>query len=237
MAADFQVPPLTGPVVDQASMLSSATRESLSRYLHQLFERGGAQIQVATVPDLGGLSIEEASIKVTDQWKLGKKKEDRGVLLLFAPNEHKVRIEVGQGLEGELTDVTSNRIIREVIVPRMKEGSPDRAVIDGVLAIVHYTDPGLLEEAQQGMPSRSSHFAKGGGLGRLFTIFFWIIILLLFLRPRGGGGVGGFMTGLLLGGMGRGGGFGDGGFGGSGSGGGWSGGGGGFSGGGSSGSW
>lgn len=229
--ADFQVPPLTGPVVDQAGMFSAATTESLSRFLRGLNEHGGAQIQVATVTDLGGLSIEEASIKITDQWKLGKKKEDRGLMLLFGLKEHKVRIEVGQGLEGDVPDVTANRIILEVIVPRLKEGSPDRAVIDGIMAIVHYTDPTLLENSS-GLPARSHSTGREINWLRFLLNNFWILflggfVLLRAILPRryfnsiGGGGWGG-------------GGFGGGGWGG---GGGWSGGGGGFSGGGSSGSW
>lgn len=234
--ADFLVPPLTGPVVDQAGMLSSTTKDSLEQYLRKLVERGGAQIQIATVSDLGGLSIEEASIKVTDQWKLGKKKEDRGLLLLIAKNEHKVRIEVGQGLEGNLPDITASRIINDVIVPRLKEDSADRAVIDGVLAIVQYTDPKLLDDLQSPAGAQSQSAAPKG-LGNWISVLLWLGFIFLFMLPaffgrrRGGAGAG-FATGLLLGGMG-----GHGWGGSSGSGGGWSGGGGGFSGGGASGSW
>src|SRR4051812_32323250 len=93
--ADFQVPALTGPVVDSAGMFNASTRAGLDRFIRELHDQGGAQLQVAAVSNLGGISIEEASIKITDQWKLGKKKEDRGLLLLFALAERKVRIEVG----------------------------------------------------------------------------------------------------------------------------------------------
>src|SRR5665213_1868719 len=157
--ADFSAPPLTGPVVDTAGLLSSSAKNSLDQFLRQLHDQGGAQIQIAIVPSIGDVSIEEASIKMTDQWKLGKKKEDRGLLLLLAIKEHKVRIEVGQGLEGDLPDVTAQRIIREVIVPRLKEGAPDRAVMDGVMAIAHYTDPTLIENA--GTAPNRSHAQRG----------------------------------------------------------------------------
>ncbi len=233
--ADFSVPPLTGPVVDRAGILSSATKDDLDRYLRQLLERGGAQIQVATVPTLGGLSIEEASIKITDQWKLGKRKYDRGLLLLFAPKERRVRIEVGQGLEGNIPDITANGIINEVIVPRLKAGSADRAVVDGVLAIVQYTDPKLLGDLQGPAGAGSQSVAPSGSENWL-SVLLWLAIIFLFMAPaffgRGHGGTGGaFLAGVLLGGMG--------GHGrrGSGYGGGWSGGGGGFSGGGASGRW
>lgn len=229
--AEFQVPQLTGPVVDQAELLSGSTVASLSGFLHRHHDQGGAQIQVATLADLGDLSIEEASIKIVDKWKIGSKKEDRGVLLLVAPSARRMRIEVGQGLEGELTDLVTSRIIRDVIIPRFKEGAPDRGVIDGVLAIVHYADPKMGDDGGAPVEARSQHFERGGGLGKLITIVFWLIILIfLMMRPGGRG----FLAGFLLGG-----GFGGGGgsWGGGSSGGGWSGGGGGFSGGGSSGGW
>jgi uncharacterized protein len=228
--ADFQVPPLTGPVVDAAGMLNPQTREALERYLHELKDHGGTQLQIATVPDLGGVSIEEASIKITDQWKLGKKKEDRGLLLLFALNDHKVRIEVGQGLEGQVPDLVANRIINEVIVPRLREGSPDRAVLDGVMALVHYTDPDFAPNGD--MPARSQRHRGSSGLPAIFWIIFFVLFWLfpMFSGRRRGGF-------FWWGGGGGGGGWGGGGFGGGSSGGGWSGGGGGFSGGGSSGSW
>jgi uncharacterized protein len=234
--ADFKVPPLSGPVVDQAGVLSSATKGDLERFLRQLVDRGGAQIQIATVSNLGGISIEEASIKITDQWKLGKKKEDRGLLLLIAQTERKVRIEVGQGLEGDLPDITASRIIGEVIVPRLKEGSADRALTDGVLAIVQYTDPKLLDDLQAPTGAQSQSVTPKG-LGNWVSIVLWLLFIFLFMLPgffgRGRRGAGaGFVTGFLLGGMG-----GHGWGGSSGSGGGWSGGGGGFSGGGASGSW
>lgn len=231
----FHIPPLSGPVVDQAGILRSSAKSSLEQYLRHLLERGGAQIQIATVSDLGGLSIEEASIKITDQWKLGKKKEDRGLLLLIAPNEHKIRLEVGQGLEGDLPDLKASRIISEVIVPRLKEGFADQAVIDGVMAIVHYTDPKLLDDLQMPQGAHSTSTTPLG-LGKWVNILFWLMMILLFILPRffGSGRNGGrsFATGFLLGGM-SGGGWG----GSSDSGGGWSGGGGGFSGGGASGRW
>lgn len=228
--AEFKVPPLTGPVMDQAGVLSVNTRSGLTRYLLQLREHSGTQIQVAILPNLDGLPIEQASIQITDQWKLGKKKEDRGVLLLLAIQEHKVRIEVGQGLEGDLPDAIANRIIREEISPRLKAGDMDQGVVEGVLSIAHYTDPNFEPQGRREKVQKPP-------LGKLLTLLFWLLIFLIFILPRGrgrGGGLQGFATGVLLGGLGRGGG---GGWGGSSGGGGWSGGGGGFSGGGASGDW
>ncbi|MGE3680792.1 MAG: YgcG family protein [Bdellovibrionales bacterium] len=232
--AEFQVPPLTGPVVDQAEMLDSGIEERLSRFLHRLNELGGTQLQVATVPELGGLSIEEASIKMTDQWQLGSAKEDNGVLLLIAAQERRVRIEVGQGREGVLPDVIASRIIREVIVPRLRQGSPAQAISEGVLAIVHYTDPQFLEKSGVAAPVGE----RGGGRVSGRTIEFLILLFFftfLFLPALFGGRRGlrrsAWYGPFIAGGLGRGG------FGGGGGGGGWSGGGGGFSGGGASGGW
>jgi len=231
VAADFVVPSLTGPVVDQAGMFSESTRQSLARFLHQVQDQSGTQLEVATVADLAGLSIEEASIKIVDAWKLGRRKEDRGILLLFAPTEHKVRIEVGRGLEGDVPDAIASRIVSEVIVPRLKNGANDRAAIDGVVAILHYSDPDVVES---GHTIRGPHGHAAGG--DFMAILFWIIVSLFTIGPifsrrmrRSVGGPGIFWWG-------GGGGFGGGSWGG-GSGGGWSGGGGGFSGGGASGGW
>lgn len=231
-AADFQVPALTGPVVDNASMMSERGRTELADLLIRLNNRGGTQLQVLTVPDLSGLSIEEATIKVTDKWKLGSAKDDNGVLLMVAAQERRVRIEVGQGREGVLPDVIASRIIREVIVPRFRADGADSAITAGVLAILHYTDPEFSERNGHDIPR-----PKGGG-GTSGMTFLWILFFVIILLHRmffGGRRRGLWSRGGYYGGLGglSGSSWGGGGFGG----GGWSGGGGGFSGGGSSGSW
>lgn len=231
----FEVPALTGPVVDAGGMLHRDTAEKLSRFLRRLQEQGGAQIQVLTVPNLGGLSIEEASIKVTDKWKLGSAKEDNGILLMLSHAERRVRIEVGQGFEGDLPDARASRIVREVIIPRFKQGDIDQGVIDGVLAIVHYVSPQFLDG--QNTAGGEVRGKRGVPISKLFFLLFLIFIVfpILFGRRSRRSGLAGGLLGYGLGG-----GFGGGGGawgGGSGGGGGWSGGGGGFSGGGASGDW
>lgn len=230
VVAEFTVPPLTGPVMDQAGVLSPATRAELAEFLLQLRARSGTQLQIAILPHLDNLPIEQASIQITDQWKLGKKKEDRGVLLLLAMQERKVRIEVGQGLEGDLPDAVATRIIREEMSPQLKAGAIDQAIISGVLAIVRHTDAGF---SATGQPRTQG--VQKPKIGKLLTLLFWLMIIIVFLfgGRRGGRGSGlrGLGAGLLLGSLGRGG------FGSGGGGGGWGGGGGGFSGGGASGDW
>lgn len=234
--AEFTVPPLTGPVVDQAQMLSGETERQMDRFLRQLRDSGGSQVQVLTVPDLGGLPIEEASMKVVEQWKLGGAKADDGILLMLAKAERRVRIEVGQGREGDLPDVRASRIIREVIVPRMRQGDADRAISAGVFAILHYTDPKFLESRGESIPQERSGVPLGKKIELIVWLLFFFIVILpgLFMRRRRRG-LWGLATGYGLGrsmggGWGGGGGFGGGG-------GSWGGGGGGFSGGGASGGW
>jgi len=130
------VPYLSGRVVDNAEILSAATRSALADELEAHEQRTGNQIAVLTVPALGEDTIETFATKVFDQWKLGRKGKDNGVLLVIAPNEHRLRIEVGYGLEGTLTDVQASRIIRNVITPAFKAGDFDKGVRDGVETIV-----------------------------------------------------------------------------------------------------
>jgi uncharacterized protein len=238
-ADDFRVPALTGPVVDDANILSPEMRSVLENGIRRLRDGGGTQITVLTVPSLGGLEIEQASIKVADAWKLGGAKTDNGVLLLVAPTEHKVRIEVGQGLEGSLTDAFSNRIIRDTITPYFRKGDYSSGVLQGVAAIIHYTDPSVDPASLfNGARASSDRDSSDGQFPWILVIFGVVFLFSLF---RGGGGRGGRMSpwgagaiGYALGRLGGGGG--SGGWGGGG-GGGWSGGGGGSSGGGASGGW
>lgn len=228
--SDFKVPALTGPVVDETGQLSASTKQSIEAALRSEVARGGPQIQVLILNSLQGLPVEEASIKVVEKWKLGSAKKDDGVLLLIAPNERKLRIEVGQGVEGNLPDVIASRIIREVMTPRLRAGDFEGAVRNGVGAILKYSRDQTLDLPAEPPQERRMKRSSSG-----FEKWIWIILILFFLIGGGGrrrrSGLGGFLLGAALGGMGRGG---RGGFGG---GGGWSGGGGGFSGGGASGSW
>src|SRR5712672_3328617 len=121
-AADIAVPPLTGRVVDQTGTLSSGDIASLTQALKNLEARKGSQIAVLIVPTTAPETIEQYSIRVAEAWKIGRKKIDDGALVVVAKDDYKLRIEVGYGLEGALTDVTSKRIIDEVITPRFKVG-------------------------------------------------------------------------------------------------------------------
>ena len=131
----LDVPPLKAHVNDYARMFSGGTVQEMERLLTDFEAAESTQIVVLTIPTLAGENLEEYSIKVAETWKIGLKKIDSGVILLIARDEKKIRIEVGRGLEGKLTDLTSGRIIRSDITPRFKAGDFDGGLKRGLLAI------------------------------------------------------------------------------------------------------
>ena len=135
-AAPAEVPYLSGRVVDNAEILSPATRSAITAQLKAHEERTTDQIAVLTIPTTGDESIEDYAVRVFQAWRLGVKGKDNGVLLVVAPKDRRLRIEVGYGLEGKLTDVASSRIIRNVITPAFRAGDFDKGVRDGATAIV-----------------------------------------------------------------------------------------------------
>ncbi len=228
-AEKFIVPPLTSPVMDLAQVISGRQEEMLNQLLREFNQRGKAQLTVLTVNSLNGLTIEEASTKVTDQWKLGTEKKDNGILIFVSVQDRKARIEVGQGLEGTIPDVLAKRILADVARPYFKKGFYGDGISAAVMQILKIIDkefvgnsPGVEED---------SPIENNKMIMILLILFMIVFPVLSFLsRISGGGGRGGW--GGTTGGWGGGSGWG-----GSSGGGGWSGGGGGFSGGGSSDGW
>jgi uncharacterized protein len=134
LAAD--VPYLTGRVVDNAEILKPATRAALDALLKAHEDNTGDQIAILTTRSLGGDSIEQYAQDVFAAWKLGQKGKDNGILVVVAPAEHKMRIEVGYGLEGPMPDVIAARIIRNIMTPAFKSNDFDTGVQKGAEAIV-----------------------------------------------------------------------------------------------------
>jgi len=114
-AFGLDVPALKGRVNDYGNILSSSTEGQLEAVLGELERTDSTQIVVLTIPSLEGGSLEDFSIRVADQWKIGQENKDNGAILLISKNERKLRIEVGYGLEGSLTDLISGRIIRDIL--------------------------------------------------------------------------------------------------------------------------
>ena len=226
-AEDLPVPSLRGPVEDLAHVLSSSEAAALTTRLLQLRANGGPQFQLLTVPTLNGEPIEHFSIRVFDQWKLGDTKRDDGLLLLIALNDRKMRIEVGQGLEGQIPDITASRTIREILRPSFR----DQAFAAGIETAMARLAEAAGHAWPQGGPSyQYAQTANQVPKGFVLIKLIGTILLLLFLF---GSPFGRLFLAVALSGRGGGGG----GWSGGGGGGGWSGGGGSSSGGGSSGSW
>jgi len=235
LALAIEVPPLRGRVNDYAGVMSQDQVRALESQLAQFEQETGHQIAVLTIPTLDGEDIEGFSIRVAENWKIGKKGFDNGVILLVAVKDRKLRLEVGYGLEGVLPDAIADRIIREYIVPRFRAQDYAGGIIAGIDAVQKVIKQEPLPES-----ARKPNQAPQSDLNSLamFAIAFVIFALMAFSSGRRRGN-------QMWSGRGRryppifwgGGGFGGGGFGGGDSGGGFSGGGGGFGGGGASGSW
>jgi uncharacterized protein len=139
-AGQVAVPPLSGRVVDRTATLSADDIDTLTQRLKDLERRKGSQVAVLIVPSTQPESIEQFTIRVAEAWKIGRKKIDDGALLVVAKNDRKLRIEVGYGLEGALTDITARRIIDEVIVPRFRTGDFSGGISAGVDRMIRVID-------------------------------------------------------------------------------------------------
>jgi uncharacterized protein len=227
---EFRVPPLAR-VVDQANVLKPQTREQLTRMLEAHERKSSDQVVVVTLPSLGGRDIAEIGLQLGRAWKLGTKQNSNGALLIVAPKDREVRIEVGYGLEGRLTDALSADIIQNRILPRFRAGDIPGGITSGVDAIL-----AAIEGTYQ--PVATPHSSSDQYRALIPVLFFigWLVLvnILSNRRRRGRWVYGSGVPGVWIGGPGWGGGRG--GFGGSG-GGGFSGGGGSSGGGGASGRW
>ena len=233
----LEVPPLRGHINDNAGVLSASAERELESYLTAVEGSSGAQIALLTIDSLEGENLESYSIRVVENWQLGDEGQDNGVLLLVAMAEKKIRIEVGYGLEGVLTDAASGYIIRESITPEFRRGNFDRGIAAGLNTIGSVVAGDVVIDEKKVADSGEN---ADSAAGSLFIIVFLMIFVLGRMgryrryRARGMSPWGAFFLGSMLGSS-RG--HSSGGFGGGFGGGGFSGGGGGFGGGGASGGW
>jgi uncharacterized protein len=203
-------PPLTGRVMDEAGVLSAGARDALSSKLGELEAKSGIQLVVATVNSLQGEEVEPYANALFRTWKLGEKDKNNGVLLLVAPNEHRVRIEVGYGLEGTLTDALSKIIIANAIAPRFKAGDFDGGVSRGVDDIITVLTTDTAEWQQrpslrldrQDVPDWATWFLLAAAIALMTLLvvspgFRWLFlnVVLNILLNSGGGYRGGLPSG------------------------------------------
>ncbi len=219
------IPTLTGPLMDDARLLDSSEAADVRQAIEALNASGKTQLVVYTVPSLEGSDIETFSMKVAEKWKLGKKGVDNGLLLVIAPNDRRMRFEVGYGLEGDIPDVIAKRILSDEMAPYFRQ----RQFGDGIRTAIASVGQRLGVNSTAPAPRLIRKKTEPKISFFLFLLLFVGMILFNILRGGGGGGFGG-------GPRYRGGGWGGGG-GSWGGGGGFGGGGGGFGGGGSSSSW
>lgn len=232
-ASGLEIPSLNGPIIDDAWVIEGSQKSQLDSYLRNLNQRGVVQLQIWTIADLGTETIEGAAIRAFDQWKLGEKGKDNGLLILLAPKNRKVRIEVGRGLEGVVPDAIAKRIIREQMTPHLRNRDYTSAILVAVGSLVKLADQEFASQNSQTDSMRAAQDQARGtymGLGLQHLLIIFVVFIFFFLRFF-------FMGGGLGGGGWHSGGGGWSGGGGGGFGGGWSGGGGGSSGGGASGDW
>jgi uncharacterized protein len=138
-ASALDIPKLRGYVNDYADMISSSTQATLEAELKSFEQSDSTQLAILTIPSLEGESIEDYSIKVAEAWKLGQAQTDNGILFLVSKNDRKLRIEVGRGLEGRLTDLMAGRIIDLVVKPRFKRGDFEGGFTAGVASLIDAT--------------------------------------------------------------------------------------------------
>lgn len=183
--AQSKFPPLTGYVNDVAHLLDSATKQDLTEKLAKLEEKAGDQIVIVTLPTLLGSDIETYSNTLFRRWGIGQKQINNGVLLVIAPNEREMRIEVGYGLEGVLTDALSTVIINSFVIPNFREGNYQKGIVEAVHAIINIItesdsdfsirirEKAKIVEAQRKQAEKEEMIASA----IIFLIFFIIFIL------------------------------------------------------------
>ena len=174
----FDVPKLTGYVNDYGNMLSPQAKATLDQELRAFEKSDSTQLVIVTIPSLQGEVLEEFSLKVAEAWKIGQKGKDNGIIFLVSKEDRKLRVEVGRGLEGKLTDLMAGRIIDLVVKPRFKRGDFDGGFITGAHALIDATRGEFKADQQAGKRQGAK---SSQGISRLFTFVIFLGIALLML--------------------------------------------------------
>jgi uncharacterized protein len=173
-AQEIKLPALRSPVMDQAGLLNESEREALAEFAYEIHAHQGPQITILIVPNLQGLAIEDFSIRVAEKWQLGTKEKGNGLLITIAQQERQMRIEVGEGIEGEITDFEANQYIKEILTPAFQKGNfyfGLRAVMED---IGQKFNPELAQ-SQSSLVRRS----KSPHANNTFNIFFLVALVIL----------------------------------------------------------
>ncbi len=180
LAYGLDVPKLKGHVNDYGDILSPYAERQIEGVLSQLAQTDSTQIAVLTITSLEGDALGDYSIRVAEKWKIGQKGSDNGAILLIAKNDRKLRIEVGYGLEGSLTDLISGRIIRNIIGPQFKSGNFDRGVLEGVQAMIM----AVRGEFKATATTRGDTRRRSSGNSKLFVLIVFISLINMMGRLR-----------------------------------------------------
>jgi uncharacterized protein len=193
----LEVPALKGRVNDYGGILSDMAERQIEAALAELEQTDATQIAVLTIASLEGDSLEDFSMRVAETWKIGQADNDNGAILVVSKQDRKIRIEVGYGLEGKLTDLMSGRIIRNVIVPHFKSGDFDAGIAQGVAAMIG-TVKGLYDAEAQ--PRGGARKPTSPGIFSLLALLYIVNVLGRISRPLGvlSGGVLAPIMGLAL---------------------------------------
>ena len=194
--AEVAVPPLKGRVTDLTGTLKPEQAASLEQLLRSFEARKGSQIAVLIVPTTAPETVEQYALRVGEQWKIGRKKVDDGAILVVAKDDRALRIEVGYGLEGALNDATASRIIREVIVPRFREGDFFGGISAGVDRMIRVIDGEPLPA-----PAKAAPPADEGALQFLPVLLILALVAGAILRRLLGRFVGSLATSGVVGGL------------------------------------
>ena len=169
-----------GPVYDGADIISPATEAQLDQRLRAYNRETGRSLVIATVPRLGGAAVESYSIGLATAWGVGGAERDQGLLLLVAPNEKKIRIEVGYGLHPYFGGIMAGRVIRDEITPRFRAGDFDGGIVAGIDAITAHLAKSPEEAAAIEEAARAAEAQENGSEGFPFGVLIWGGFLLFF---------------------------------------------------------
>lgn len=195
--AEVPVPPLTARVIDQTGTLSAAEVEALERKLGDFEARKGSQLAILIVPSTEPETIEQYALRVAEQWKLGREGVDDGILVLVAKEDRALRIEVGYGLEGAVSDAVASRVIREVIVPLFKYGSYYAGIDAGVDRLMKTIDGEPLPEPDPRRYANEPHWQSFIPMAIVLAVIAGPMLRRLFGRMMGAAATGG-LTGLFV---------------------------------------